>query len=613
MLLLAHPVTGAEKPNILFILADDLGWMDSSIYGSGYYQTPGLEHLASMGVQLTRAYSASPVCSPTRLSLLTGKYPARLGLTGPSGHRAPSEFRRKYSPQPAAPFKQTKTPVSTRFMPPEEYTLAEAFSDAGYLTGFIGKWHLGINPEHWPGEQGFDHVIHGVPDAGPGRYFSPYKFKAGNITTETNGEYITERMTSEAIKFIKKANHKPWMLFLSHWAVHEPLEAPQKLIDKYSLIKDPRGRHSNPVMGAMIESLDTSITDLLGTLEDMEILDTTIIIFFSDNGGRSFDRFGNLLTSNYPLRGGKGSIYEGGTRVPAVIVWPDLIEGGSTSNVLTSSIDFYPTLLEMAEIAPREDHIVDGVSLVDTLTLNKPHSRDTIFSHHPNYNLLTKNRPATYVIKGDWKYIRFYDSNGPQGYEPKALYHLKEDVSEKYNLWKAMPEKVDAMDSLISDHLTSIGALLPVPNPDYTPNAYNPFIESPIDSWVAEGRSSIRRKNDALHITSKGDAPIIYTQHYINTSNPASISFRARMKSRSSIRVQGSDTASPRWNSSWQRDLGVPENDSWQEYKIIVPKIKKLQKLRFYMGEAGTEASIDWIRVVNRKGEITKSWEFDAQ
>jgi hypothetical protein len=365
-------------------------------------------------------------------------------------------------------------------------------------------------------------------------------------------------------------------------------------------------------MGAMIESLDASVTDILAALEELELLDTTIIIFSSDNGGKIHNEYGGLPpTSNYPLRGGKGSIYEGGTRVPAIIVWPGMIKGGTTSGALTSSIDFYPTILDMAGIGSREGHIVDGISLAENLVTNKPLARDAIFSHFPKYSIPAKNRPATYVIQGDWKYIRFYDSNGPQGYEPKALYHLTEDVGERNNLWKAMPDKVEVMDSLISQHLTTTGALLPIPNPAYTPDVYNPIVETSIDTWAAQCRCSIRKEDGALHATSKGDAPTIYNQQYFNSSNPASISFRVLLRKGSTIRIQASDAASERWDRSWQQDVEVTENNSWQEYSIDVPGFEKIRKLRFSAGEAGTEAVFDWIRVVNTKGEITKAWEFN--
>jgi arylsulfatase A-like enzyme len=339
-----------------------------------------------------------------------------------------------------------------------------------------------LNPEHWPEAQGFDYVFHGAPDPGPPSYFSPYHFETGTVTNGPEGEYITERATIEAINFIKSVKKGPWMLSLWHWAVHAPFQAPEKLIEKYAQLKDPRGHQNNPTMAGMIESLDTSINDVLDALDDLGLIENTIIVFYSDNGGNMYDEVeGEPATNNYPLRNGKGSIYEGGTRVPAIVVWPGMVEKGAVSDALISSIDIYPTMLDMAGITPRADQLIDGISVTETLKTKKHPERDAIFCHYPHYVVPTGNRPATYIIQEEWKYIRFYDSNGPNGFEPKALYNLAEDIGERNNLYKEMPDKVAAMDALITRHIEDTGGLIPTPNPAYLEGSYNPLYGDRID------------------------------------------------------------------------------------------------------------------------------------
>lgn len=598
----------SDKPNVLFILADDLGWMDTSLYGSKYFQTPEIERLASMGMKFTRAYSASPVCSPTRLSLLTGKYPARLKMTAPVGHLPPTRYRGNYPLTPSPTYQQTTTPISARYMPPEEYTLAEAFRDAGYRTGFVGKWHLGVGPEHWPAAQGFDFVFHGVPDNGPRSYFSPYYFSAGNVTDGPNGEYLTERATSEAIKFIKSSRERPWILFLWHWAVHAPYEAPRDLINKYASLKDPRGRQKSATMAGMIESLDKSVGTVLDTLNELDLAKSTIIVFYSDNGGNVYDRVDGVPpTDNYPLRGGKGSIYDGGTRVPAVFVWQDVIKAGTSSEALISSIDLYPTLLDMAKIDPKPEHVVDGVSIAETLRDNRLPERNAIFSHYPNYSIQAKSRPATYVIQGDWKFIRFYDSNGPAGYEPNALYNLRNDVGEQNNLWREMPDRVAEMDAMISKHLEDIGALLPIRNKHYDEKSPNPIYDDPIDSWAPMQYCSLRRENGTLRVIPSGRDPAIHTLDPFDFKVPVVLSFRMKTAGGTRIRLQGFDPT-----SAWERIVESVADNAWHEYRLEVTGLNKLQTLLFYLGDTGNEIVFDWIRLSDNDGKVIKSWEFDG-
>jgi len=469
---------GAQgRPNIIFILADDLGWMDTSLYGSKYYRTPNIDRLAARGMMFTDAYAASPLCSPTRASIMTGKYPCRLGITLPAGHLPPLPKDQPVLAAKAAPWMKVICPQSRRFLPPEQYTIGEAFKDAGYATGFIGKWHLGLNAEHWPEKQGFDVSFHGAPDPGPPRYFSPYRFRAGTVTDGPKGEYVTDRVTDEAVKFIRghSQGKKPFLLCLWHYAVHAPFQAKEAITGKYRGRTDPRGKQDCAVMAAMIQSLDEGVGRVLDELDRLKIAGETIIIFMSDNGGNMYSRVeGTTPTNNAPLRGGKGMIYEGGTREPCIIVWPGVVEPGSTSTEVIASVDFYPTMLEMGEVPARKDQIIDGVSIAPILKGSGGLDREAIFCHFPHYTPATGNLPATSVRKGDWKLIRLYGEGEDNTKSRCELYNLKDDIGERNDLAGRFPERVRELDALIARHLKETGAIVPVPNPAHDPKAKMP-------------------------------------------------------------------------------------------------------------------------------------------
>jgi len=459
-----------RRPNILFFLADDMGWMDSSVYGSKYYQSPNIERLAKRGMLFTDAYAANPLCSPTRSSIMTGKYPARLKITTPACHLPPLPPNQPLIGKKAQPWRKMITPTSRRFLRLEEYTIGEAFKDAGYDTGFIGKWHLGQPSKYWPREQGFELDL-GAPNPGPPSYFSPYRFKT--IKDGPEGEYITDRITHEALKYIDRnaGADKPFMLCLWHFAVHAPFQAKEQITKRYRGIRDPRGKQDCPIMASMLESMDQSLGRVLDKLDQLGIAEETIIIFTSDNGGNMHsDVEGRPPTNNYPLRGGKATIYEGGTREPCIVVWPGVVKPGSKSSDVISSIDFYPTMLEMAGIRPKPAAKVDGESIVPLLKGTGKLKRDAIFCHFPHYTPATGNLPATYVRKGDWKLIRFY-GEGPNRSNAYELYNLKDDISETKNLADKMPQKVRQLDTLIAQFLTQTAALVPIPNPAYDPKA----------------------------------------------------------------------------------------------------------------------------------------------
>ncbi|MBM4048493.1 MAG: hypothetical protein FJ279_25600, partial [Planctomycetes bacterium] len=276
-----------RRPNVIFFLMDDMGWMDSTVYGSQFYETPNMERLAKRSMTFTQAYAANPLCSPTRASIITGKYPARFGITTPVCHLPPDPNWTLF-PAEAAPNRKVLTPNSKRFLPIEEYTIAEALRDAGYKTCHVGKWHLGVTQPHWPEQQGFEVAAHGKPDPGPPSYFSPYGFKDGTLKDGPPGEYLTDRLTDEALKFITENRDRPFFLNFWHHAVHSPWMAKEDYIKRYFGKKDPRGHQGNPIMAAMLKSADESLGRLLDKLDELKLSENTILIFFSDNGGVDF-------------------------------------------------------------------------------------------------------------------------------------------------------------------------------------------------------------------------------------------------------------------------------------------------------------------------------------
>lgn len=460
-----------KRPNIIFFMADDMGWMDSEIYGSEYYETPNITRLANMGKRFTRAYAANPLCSPTRASILSGKHPGRFSMTTPGGHLPPNP-NVSLEAEKGKPWMKMATPGSRHFMPLEEFTIAEALKTNGYTTAHMGKWHLG-HEEYWPKKQGFDINVGGSQHPGPPNYFSP--FNISTLPDIKEREYITDRITNEAIDFLE--NHKDDPFFLNFWqfGVHSPYQAPLDLIKKYEQKSDPRGKQNNPIMGAMIEKIDDSLGKILDKLEELKLMDNTIIVFFSDNGGNMYDLVNDKFpTNNYPLSFGKGNIYEGGIRVPCIISWRGNIEPNTVSDEIIQSIDFYPTFLEMTNTKANPNQLLDGVSLVELLKDNKPLEREAIYSHFPHYMPPTHNVPSTAVWYKDYKLIKEY-GEGPNRSDSFKLFNLKTDLAEKKDLSSVHPELVAKLSKMIEKHVEIIGGLLPMKNPDYNPNIESPM------------------------------------------------------------------------------------------------------------------------------------------
>lgn len=466
-----------KKPNIIFILIDDMGWKDLSCYGSSFYETPNIDRLAGEGMRFTNCYAASPVCSPTRASIMTGKYPARVGVTdwidfGSGLHPCRGKLI-------DAPY--------INHLPLEENTIASSLKEAGYNTWHVGKWHLGKGP-FLPENYGFDVNIGGCHWGMPlNGYFSPYGIET--LEEGPKGEYLTDRLTDEAIRLIKNNNGKPFFLNLWYYAVHIPIQAKEDDIERFrkkakemGLDKiDPfevdgyfpcehnknnriirRKIQSDPAYAAMIYNLDWNIGRLIKAVDETGELDNTVIIFTSDNGGLSTAE--GSPTCNAPLSEGKGWMYEGGLRVPLIVKWPNIAPKGSICSHAVVSPDFYPTLLEIAQQSPDYNQHVDGQSFFPILCGNaggnENLNRRAIYFHYPHYGN-QGGTPGASVIMNNYKLIEFFEDKHLE------LYNLDSDLSEKENLADKMPDLAQSMYKTLKEWRTEVKACLPQPNPGH--------------------------------------------------------------------------------------------------------------------------------------------------
>jgi arylsulfatase A-like enzyme len=445
----------AAAPNVVFFLVDDLGWTDLGCFGSSFYETPNCDRLAREGVRFTSGYAACPVCSPTRASLMTGKYPARLATTDYFGAAQPGTWKRPTKLLPASYLER---------LPLEETTLAEALKAAGFATFFAGKWHLG--PEgFWPEDQGFDVNMGGCDRGGPyggKKYFSPY----GNprLGDGPEGEHLPDRLARETVKFIESHRDGPFLAYLSFYSVHTPLMARPDLVAKYKEKKARLGLEAkwgrererevrlvqeHAIYAGMVEAMDQAVGTVLGALDRLGLATNTVVFFMSDNGGLSTSE--GHPTSNLPLRAGKGWLYEGGIREPMIVRWPGIVKPGSVCAQYVSSVDFLPTILDLA--GRKSAGPVDGMSFLPLLkggTLD----RGAIYWHYPHYGN-QGGAPGGAVRLGDWKLIEWYEDGALE------LFNLADDIGEQRNLASDNPAKVRELHDLLKAWRTDTKARMP--------------------------------------------------------------------------------------------------------------------------------------------------------
>jgi arylsulfatase A len=429
-----------KKPNIVFILIDDMGWPDLACYGSKFHETPNIDRLASEGMKFTDAYAACPVCSPTRASIMAGQYPARIGITD----FIPGHWR---------PYEKLVVPENRLQLPLETITLGKVFKKQDYSTWYIGKWHLG-GEGYGPDKQGFDEVVLGVKNQ--------------------NDKHVSD-FTDKAIEFIEKKEQEPFFLYLSHHTVHIKLEAPEELVDKYRNKSKPATGVNNPTYAAMVEHLDTNVGRILKKLDELNLAERTIVIFFSDNGGLhqaygGYNGKREIVSTNAPLRDEKGTLYEGGIRVPLIVRWSGVVKAGTTCSEPVTSIDFYPTFLKILGVKGDLNQVLDGENILPLLKQTVRLKRNAIYWHYPHYH---HSRPAGAIRKGDYKLIEFFDNGKLE------LYNIESDIGEKNNLAKTMPTKATELQRKLAKWRQSVGAKMPTSNPDYDPARANEWKPRP--------------------------------------------------------------------------------------------------------------------------------------
>jgi uncharacterized sulfatase len=422
-----------SRPNIILILADDLGWADVGCYGNTFNETPNIDRLAQQGVRFTQFY-AGPVCSPTRTNLQSGQDQARFGIT-------------QHIPGHRRPFAKLRDPEVPRQLPLEVETFAERLAAAGYATGYFGKWHLG--------GEGFGPKAQGWQTALEFQGHSQPASVTGSAETRRTAEFLTEK----ALAFIAANRERPFLLQVSHYAVHIPLSTTPELLKKYEAKRPMPGYPSNPAYAGLLEELDQSVGRIVEAVDRAGLAEKTLILFLSDNGGIEHEQSGRVVTSNAPLRGEKGTLYEGGIRIPAIARWPGRVPANRESATPLITMDVYPTLLELSGARAAAKQPQDGLSLTSVLRdPNAKPARDTLYWHLPHYH---HSSPASAIRRGDWKLIEFFENNSVE------LYDLGRDPGEKNNLALREPQRVGELRGALADWRRDIGARLPQPNPDY--------------------------------------------------------------------------------------------------------------------------------------------------
>lgn len=633
-------VSAAPKPNIVLFLVDDMGWMDSTPYGSQYYETPRMEQFAKQAMRFTDAYSV-PLCSPTRASILSGQYSARHRITSASGHQPPASPEASPYPDKAPRTSRFRYADSKNFLDPSMVTVAEVLRQAGYRTGHFGKWHLGLTPEYWPEQQGFETAWHCAPDPGPPSYFSPYgvetsgepkgRRRVGTITDGPAGEYIVDRLTTEALKFLEAHQKEPFYLNLWQYGVHGPWGHKPEYTAEFAKKTDPRGQQRNPIMASMLRSVDESLGRVLDKLDELGLTQNTLFIFFSDNGGNAHSNTnedgdlakikpghpkydflsdwrkwagGEPPTNNFPLREGKGRIYEGGQRVPLMVRWPGHVAPGSVNGTVVGAIDLYPTILAATGLEKPAGQVIDGKSLVPVLEQTGKLDREAYFTWFPHLI------PACSVRSGDFKLIRRFEPHRDYP-EVRELYNLRDDIGETKNLAKEMPDKVREMDALIDRFIQQTGALVPLPNPAYQDTEAKAALAP--DAGLVAKMCTLAMQDGFLRVTVEPGKrrPFLGTAQ-VKHAGPLKLVLRARSQAGGAGQVQ--------WKTAEQSDFpkegqivpfSLPGGGQWQDVEVNLPIAGPVQIIRLYLPAEQHPADVQLIRYTEpNAGKTVREWCF---
>ena len=650
LLLTVATATAAESPkNIVLILADDLGWADTTLYGkTSLYETPNIQRLAARGMTFSSAY-ASPICSPTRASIMTGQNAARHGMTAPAAHLEAERFEAIASENGPPHQKSTNVKSATR-LDPSLPTLGKVLKGAGYATAHFGKWHLGREP-HSPLELGFDVDIPHWYGPGPKTsYLAPWGYP--NFKEGTPGEHIEDRMAEEAVAWLNGRDcTKPF--FMNYWqfSVHAPFGAKPELIDRYrKKIKRGAGQQW-PTYAAMVHSLDDAVGSLLDALDAEGLADETVIVFYSDNGGNihcgleetdaSGEKYITAITSNHPLRGGKGGIHEGGVRVPAVVVWPGVTKPGSRSDTRIQSTDLYPTILRMLNVERPKDHVIDGVDFAKALR-GEEMDRGPMFTLVPGHgNTPQWLPPSMSVHHDDWKLIRTFHY-GEDGKHEYRLYNLRDDIGENNNLAAVHPEKVKELDKLIEDYIAAVDVVVPLPNPKFDPAKFDPskigvqagglkmprsYNPSQQKSGAAKPVTTVNKKSmlgwiarnaeaavegESLRISPAGRQPFIANAK-VRASGPVEVRLRIRAQEDGTGRLQWRTEGQGRFPETGQRRSFDVAGGDWQELSVPLAVEGRLVQVRLFLPYAKRPTEIDWIEIMPTEGNDKERQRWDFQ
>jgi len=672
-LLLMAATAAAESPkNIVLILADDLGWADTTLYGkTSLYETPNIARLAARGMTFSSAY-ASPICSPTRASIMTGQNPARHGMTAPAAHLEAERFEAVVSENGPPHQKCTNVRSATR-LNRELPFLGKVLKDAGYSTAHFGKWHLGREP-HSPLERGFDVDIPHWWGPGPkSSYLAPWSYANPNFKEGEPGEHIEDRMAREAVAWLKNRDRsKPF--FMNYWqfSVHAPFGAKPELIEHYRKklgesvagLSKPEVREKllaahkpgtglpqqSPTYAAMVHSLDDAVGSLLDALDEEGIADETVIVFYSDNGGNihcgleetaaSGEEYITAITSNHPLRGGKGGIHEGGVRVPAVVVWPGVTKPCSRNDTRIQATDVYPTILRMLNVERPKDHVIDGVDFAKALRGEKM-DRGPMFTHVPGHGGTPHWLPPSMSVHhGDWKLIRtfYYGEDGKHEYR---LYNLREDIGESKNLAAAHPEKVEELDKLIEDYIVEAKVVVPLPNPNFDPAKFDPskigvqpgglkmppsfkasrpkpgvgkpsktVVQKSLLGWSARNAQATV-EGESLRISPSGRQPFIANAK-VRANGPVEVRLRIKTQKNGEGRLQWRTEGQDGFPETGQRKSFEIGGGDWRELTVPLPVEGRVIHVRLFMSDVKRTTEIDWIEIGTKdeKAKDPQRWDF---
>ena len=593
----------ARDPNVLFIVVDDLGWKDTSCYGSSFYETPNVDRLAASGMRFTDAYAASPLCSPTRASILTGQYPVRTGFTSASGH---VKGKHKHAERTrVAEDIRAAGPASINHLALEYYTLGEAMRDAGYATTLLGKWHMGFAP-YIPENHGFEHVVGGrshpgPPGLAPSRKFYPPWDKIDTLPENPPKDlHIDDYLGTCAVDYIEKNKEKPFFMCLWLYNVHAPFQSNPALVEKWKKKVDPNNPQHSPTMAAMVEMMDNCVGRVLDALEANGISDETIIIFTSDNGGNMYDvADGTTATNNAPLRSGKGNNYEGGTRIPLIVRWPGKTKPGSTSSSVVSTVDHYPSILAMTGQKLRPEDHKDGVNYIPALK-GEAFDRGPTISDFSHYIRATMNIPNTWIRSDDWKLLRFW-FDGPDQSHRDELYNLSEDIGETHNLASQHPERVQQLAAQLANYHKSTGVLKPQRNTNYNGKT--------VGVWSAAGKGTLSSSNGTLIMSASDSSFEATTRATPSLVKSAWIEFKACSEHESDLSVQWTSSATPAFDAT-KRNVTQKLSLEWKTFRVKLSFKGRISSLKFSLPSKDSVAQLRDVRLLTPDGSVITEYQF---